>query len=50
MVEEVVVRLEHLGAKRITPGDVNEHGQHWVVMNDPEGNEFCVCDGGSGRN
>jgi len=25
-----------------------EHGSTWVVMNDPEGNEFCVCDGGGG--
>ena len=23
-----------------------EHGSHWHVMADPEGNEFCVCDGG----
>ena len=38
-------RLEQLGARRIT-GDVGEHGMSWVVMVDPEGNEFCVCDGG----
>lgn len=47
-VEQVVARLEQLGAKRISPGIVAEHGSHWVVMNDPEGNEFCVCNGGSG--
>ena len=46
LVEEVVVRLEQLGAKRISSEVVAEHGQHWMVMNDPEGNEFCVCDGG----
>jgi hypothetical protein len=35
-----VARLETLGATR-----VEEHaalGVHWVVMRDPEGNEFCV--------
>jgi hypothetical protein len=40
-----VARLEQLGAR--TAGDsIDEHGTHWVVMHDPEGNEFCVCDGG----
>ena len=24
----------------------SEHGTDWVIMADPEGNEFCVCDGG----
>src|SRR3954468_11711737 len=38
-------RLEGLGAVRIE-GPVSEHGSTWIVMNDPEGNEFCVCDGG----
>jgi hypothetical protein len=27
---------------------MKEHGSSWIVMHDPEGNEFCVCDGGSG--
>lgn len=49
MVEQVVSRLEQLGATRISPDVIAEHGQHWIVMNDPEGNEFCVCDGGSGH-
>jgi len=22
---------------------IEEHGNRWVVMADPEGNEFCVC-------
>ena len=39
-------RLERLGARAMT-GDVGEHGMRWIVMADPEGNEFCVCDGGS---
>ncbi len=42
-----VVRLEQLGARR-AGDDVEEHGTHWVVMHDPEGNEFCICDGGQG--
>jgi predicted enzyme related to lactoylglutathione lyase len=48
LVEQTVRRLEQLGAKRISPEVVVEYGQQWVVMNDPEGNEFCVCDGGVG--
>ena len=48
LVEQTVCRLEQLGAKRISPEVVVEYGQQWVVMNDPEGNEFCVCDGGVG--
>src|SRR4051812_44180579 len=38
-------RLKGLGAVRVE-GPVSEHGSTWVVMHDPEGNEFCVCDGG----
>jgi predicted enzyme related to lactoylglutathione lyase len=38
-------RPERLGAVRVD-GPVSEHGSTWVVMNDPEGNEFCVRDGG----
>jgi len=34
-----VVRLESLGAKRI---DIGQGTPPWVVMADPEGNEFCV--------
>jgi hypothetical protein len=35
-----VERLEALGARRIA--EHTELGTHWVVMADPEGNEFCV--------
>jgi predicted enzyme related to lactoylglutathione lyase len=42
-VEAEVERLVALGAKRISDAPVTEHGAQWVVMNDPEGNEFCVC-------
>jgi predicted enzyme related to lactoylglutathione lyase len=40
-------RLESLGAQRLEAGVRSEHGTNWVIMADPEGNEFCVCDGGS---
>lgn len=34
-----VVRLEGLGARRI---DIGQNTVSWVVMADPEGNEFCI--------
>ena len=34
-----VARLEALGAKRV---DIGQGDQSWVVMADPEGNEFCI--------
>ncbi|WUV39145.1 glyoxalase [Streptomyces sp. NBC_01483] len=34
-----VARLEARGAKRV---DIGQGDQSWVVMADPEGNEFCV--------
>jgi Glyoxalase-like domain len=36
---EEVARLEALGARRV---DIGQGEQSWVVMADPEGNEFCV--------
>ena len=44
-VDGEVARLETLGAQRVD-GPCAEHGSRWVVMADPAGNEFCVCDGG----
>ncbi|MFH8500191.1 VOC family protein [Streptomyces coeruleorubidus] len=38
--EEEVARLEGLGAR--VQRRVAEQGGEWVVMADPEGNEFCV--------
>ena len=35
-----VARLEELGGKRVDVGQSDE--VTWVVMADPEGNEFCV--------
>jgi predicted enzyme related to lactoylglutathione lyase len=46
-VDAEVERLEKLGATK-TADPRAEHGSRWVVMADPEGNEFCVCDGGAG--
>jgi predicted enzyme related to lactoylglutathione lyase len=47
-VEGLVERLESLGARRAGAGAVSELGATWIVMTDPEGNEFCVCDGAGG--
>jgi hypothetical protein len=35
-----VARLVDLGATQVA--DRSEHGTTWIVMQDPEGNEFCV--------
>jgi predicted enzyme related to lactoylglutathione lyase len=45
-VDDEVTRLEELGAQRLETDVRTEHGTTWVIMADPEGNEFCVCDGG----
>ncbi|MFF7604899.1 VOC family protein [Streptomyces parvulus] len=36
-----VNRLERLGAVRLSE-ELSEHGFRWIVVADPEGNEFCV--------
>lgn len=46
-VDREATRLESLGARRLESGIRSEHGTNWVTMADPEGNEFCVCDGES---
>ena len=35
-------RLEELGATRVSD-PYEEHGAEWIILNDPEGNELCVC-------
>lgn len=40
-------RLTALGGQRLAGGLCSEHGSTWILMADPEGNEFCVCDNGS---
>ena len=41
-----VSRLMKLGARQVNIGQTGDEG--WIVMADPEGNEFCVCTGGAG--
>jgi len=48
-IESLAGRLEQLGGSRTGKGVEAEHGSRWIVMDDPEGNEFCVCDGGAGE-
>ncbi|WP_194820045.1 VOC family protein [Nocardia sp. XZ_19_385] len=40
--DELVAKLEGLGATRVEEVDQGPAG-HWWVMRDPEGNEFCVA-------
>jgi predicted enzyme related to lactoylglutathione lyase len=37
-----VERIERLGATRLTLAPLEQYGQRWFVMRDPEGNEFCL--------
>lgn len=41
-LDELVRRLEGLGATRVTEVDQGPAG-HWWLMTDPEGNEFCAA-------
>jgi len=41
-LDQLVARLEGLGASRVTEVDKGPAG-HWWVMADPEGNEFCAA-------
>jgi predicted enzyme related to lactoylglutathione lyase len=45
-IEAEATRLVGLGATRLQQDTLSEHGTTWVLMHDPEGNEFCVCDAG----
>ncbi len=38
-----VERLTQLGARSPEDGWFEEESERWRVMEDPEGNEFCVC-------
>jgi len=46
-VDAEVERLKGIGARCLEEQARTEHGRRWMIMVDPEGNEFCVCDGGS---
>ena len=39
-VDDAVNRVVAIGATRLR--SYEEHGEYWVVMADPEGNEFCL--------
>lgn len=41
-VDAEVERLLRLGATLMRPGAVSEMGEYWTVLQDPQGNEFCV--------
>lgn len=46
-IEAEAERLIRIGARRTTETSYHEHGNSWIVMTDPEGNELCICDGGN---
>jgi predicted enzyme related to lactoylglutathione lyase len=46
-IDAGATRLEGIGARRVETQQRAEHGMRWVIMADPEGNEFCVCDAGA---
>ena len=39
---EACARVEALGGRRVSGQAMTENGYVWTVMQDPEGNEFCV--------
>jgi catechol 2,3-dioxygenase-like lactoylglutathione lyase family enzyme len=41
--EAAVARVEQLGGTRVEDHEVA--GFHWTVLEDPEGNEFCIAGG-----
>ena len=45
-IEAEAARLVALGATKVSEAPCSEHGSMWLLMTDPEGNEFCVCDAG----
>ena len=42
-IESEAQRLSHLGGHRAHNEPISEYGTQWIVMHDPGGNEFCVC-------
>jgi len=45
-IEGEARRMESLGARRLSKEPVlGPTGDRWIVMADPDGNEFCVCEG-----
>jgi predicted enzyme related to lactoylglutathione lyase len=46
-IEREANRLIQLGARRVNNSTCSEHGSTWILMADPEDNEFCICDNGN---
>ena len=46
-IDMEAARLCGLGAQRVSDDTHSEHGSTWILMADPEGNEFCICDNAS---
>jgi predicted enzyme related to lactoylglutathione lyase len=45
-LEAEASRMERLGARRLSVAPLTgPTGDRWIVMADPDGNEFCVCAG-----
>jgi predicted enzyme related to lactoylglutathione lyase len=42
-IEIEAARLVELGARRLRDEPFVEHGTSWILLADPDGNEFCVC-------
>jgi len=42
-IEAKATELVGYGAKRLSDGTMSQFSAEWIVMTDPEGNEFCVC-------
>jgi predicted enzyme related to lactoylglutathione lyase len=47
-LDEACARIEALGGRRAPGKPVTEYGWSWVVMQDPEDNEFCLGHASSG--
>ena len=41
-LDEACGRVEALGGRRAVEQPVTEYGWSWIVMEDPEANEFCL--------
>lgn len=44
-MEAEAARLVELGATRLRDEPFVEHDTAWILLADPEGNEFCICQG-----
>ena len=42
-IEATASKLIALGAIRLEEAAHDEHSCQWIVMADPDGNEFCLC-------